>query len=228
MWFVVPAAGIGSRFNSTTPKQYTKLTKDKTILEYTIEALRATQPLTGIVVVIKKNDPYWNQLSISRVPEVYTCFGGEQRQDSVYSGLSYIAEHESNEQSWVMVHDAARPAISQDLISKLYQAVTEGHHPGGILATRLSDTIKYSNNNIVDKTVDRKHLWAAQTPQLFRLKDLIQSYHYANSHHLNITDESSAIEQFGLKPVIVESSPTNFKITSQDDLTLMQQLINFD
>ena len=118
---------------------------------------------------------------------------------------------------WILVHDAVRPLVTIELIDRLISDVTS-ESEGGLLACRLVDTIKSSDHrNRVVSTADRSQLWAAQTPQMFR-KDPLERALSMLSDRNDITDESAAIERLGMKPLLVESDASNFKITYADDV----------
>jgi 2-C-methyl-D-erythritol 4-phosphate cytidylyltransferase len=122
---------------------------------------------------------------------------------------------------WVLVHDAARPGLTVALINKLIAAVKDDP-VGGLLAMPVVDTIKRSDaHGHADHTVSREHLWAAQTPQMFKHAQLLSALQ-TGSH---VTDEASAIEALGLKPTLVEGSPRNFKVTLPHDVLLAELYI---
>lgn len=227
MWCIVPAAGIGSRFGSNLPKQYTEIVSDSSILEYTLNQLIEYPRFEGVMVALHPDDKYWKNLSISNHQKIFTCIGGQERSDSVLHALRNIRQRfNAFGNDWVMVHDAARPGINIKLLEKLYTEVILSNSDGGVLATRLVDTIKLGNqNNYVNNTVDRKNLWAAQTPQMFKLNQLIFALESAKSNGYIVTDEASAIEMQGDKSLIVESEIYNFKITTRFDLSIMQSVL---
>lgn len=226
MWCIVPAAGIGSRFGSNIPKQYSEIFQGITVLEYTLSKLIEFPRFEGIMVAIHQDDKYWNSLPISRHQKIFTCLGGSERSDSVRQALKNISNRFNiSKNEWVMVHDAARPGITKILLEKLYLEVNQSTECGGILATRIADTIKSGLNGQVVKTIDRGNLWAAQTPQMFGLNQLLIALEKAAHDGFPVTDEASAIEALGYKPVLVESNASNFKITTQLDLVIMREML---
>ncbi len=217
-WIIVPAAGIGSRMGSEIPKQYLTLGA-KTVIVHTLERLLGLPFIAGIVVVVAKTDTYWSNLAISKHPIIYSVEGGAERATSVLNGLNYLHE-KIQPQDWVLVHDAARPCVTLANIETLC-ATLSGDAVGGILATLVSDTLKQVDaKNTIVKTIDRRSLWQAQTPQLFRYKLLCDCLSQAVARGENITDEASALELFGYSPKIVEGRSDNIKITRSDDLLL--------
>ncbi len=219
-WIVVPAAGIGSRMSSEIPKQYLIL-GTKTVIEHTLERLLKFSFLAGIVVVVSKADTHWKNLAISKHPLIHAVEGGAERANSVLNGLNYLQE-KIQPQDWVLVHDAARPCVTLTNIETLCATLHEDT-VGGILALPVSDTLKQVTLNHIDmhlsisKTLDRRSLWQAQTPQLFRYKLLRDCLSQTIARHENITDEASALELCGYSPKVVEGRSDNIKITRPDD-----------
>lgn len=213
---IVPAAGIGFRMNSQIPKQYLKI-GPMTILEHTLNKLLTHPKIDKVVVVISAKDNLFNKLPIATHNKISTVFGGETRADSVLAGLNLL-----DDDDWALVHDAARPCVDQNDITRLIETVMN-LQLGGILATRISDTIKraYRNNDaIIEQSEDRAFLWGAATPQLFKAGELKSCLLQALSHHITITDEASAIEYCGGHPLLVECRRDNIKITRPEDIAL--------
>jgi 2-C-methyl-D-erythritol 4-phosphate cytidylyltransferase len=222
-WFVIPAAGIGARMGADRPKQYLML-GDKTILEHTLLRILTLPHLAGIVVPLSSEDKIWTSLTILQHPLVHTIHGGASRADSVLNGLNYLAD-KAHALDWVLVHDAARPCVTVTSIEKLCNELAQSE-TGGILAVPVSDTLKQVNDhNQIQNTVDRKPLWQAQTPQMFRYKVLRQCLTQALANNENITDESSAVELCGYLSKVVEGRNDNIKITRPDDLLLAEFIL---
>lgn len=222
-WFVVPAAGFGSRMESITPKQFIKL-KDHTILWYTLAKLNQAPSISGGVVALSKGE-YLDSETYQFSKTVLACLGGETRSESVFCALSELLKF-ADAQDWVLVHDAARPLISSELIEKMIAYFKEDE-VGGILALPVVDTVKQvdKQGNII-QTLERKQIWLAQTPQMFRLQTLIQALAFCKTHEIEVTDESSAIEAFGLTPKILKGDINNFKITFPEDLKRAELLLD--
>ncbi|MES2824550.1 MAG: 2-C-methyl-D-erythritol 4-phosphate cytidylyltransferase [Pseudomonadota bacterium] len=217
-WIIVPAAGVGSRMGSEIPKQYLTLGA-KTIIEHTLERLLGLSFVAGIVIVISENDTHWPELPISKHPLIYSVAGGAERAISVLNGLHYLYE-KIQPQDWVLVHDAARPCVTLANIETLCATLSDDA-VGGILATLVSDTLKQVDaKNTILKTIDRRSLWQAQTPQLFRYQLLCDCLSQTLVRGENITDEASAVELCGYAPKVVEGRSDNIKITRADDLLL--------
>ncbi|NIB39798.1 2-C-methyl-D-erythritol 4-phosphate cytidylyltransferase [Pseudomaricurvus alkylphenolicus] len=219
-WVVIPAAGVGARMGANKPKQYLEI-NGKTILEHTLERLLKLPDLRGVVLVLGAEDTYWQRLPAVQNPLVKTVEGGNERCDSVLNGLKSL-QNEVKPDDWVLVHDAARPCVALDDIQNLRHDIK--HHPaGGILGVPVSDTLKrVSDDSSIEATVDRSVLWQAQTPQAFRYGVLSDALSQALQKGLNITDEASAVESAGYKPLMVEGRRDNIKITRPEDLPLAE------
>lgn len=233
---VIPAAGIGSRFGSSLPKQYSRIgtkTSTQTVLEYTLQKFLELSFVQEVIVVLAPEDFYFQTLACSTHPKIKTTLGGATRAESVLAGL----EAQNEGIHWTLVHDAARPCIPNEDILKLIQFYfalsTEQQNHGAILAYPLTDTIKQSQaqynqvqNQQIKATLDRNRLWAALTPQLFPTQLLKQALSQALDQQQTITDEASAIEWFGFHPYLVEGKRENIKITHQEDLDLAHYYLN--
>ena len=217
-WAVVPAAGVGKRMNADRPKQYLPLL-DKTVIEHTLMRLLKADVFSAVAVAISEEDPYWPELDIASNEKVITAAGGKERADSVLSALKAIRTLASDD-DWVLVHDAARPCITTiDIIHIINSLKTDD--VGGILALSSHDTLKNVQGDFIVETLDRRHIWRALTPQMFRY-GLLKSALEAAEGNPAITDEASALELKGLQPKIVEGRPDNIKITRPEDLALAQ------
>ncbi len=222
-WAIVPAAGVGARMGADKPKQYLLL-NDKTILEHTLERLLQLPYLKGLVLVVNPFDEIWPTMALTKHPKVTVVEGGQERCDSVLNGL-YALETQLQPLDWVMVHDAARPCVDLRDIDQLVEELNE-HLVGGILGVPVSDTIKRLNDNYgIEDTVDRRVLWQAQTPQLFRYGVLTQSLQKALQAGEAITDEASAVESANYVPLMVEGRRDNIKITRPEDLPMAELIL---
>ena len=139
----------------------------------------------------------------------------------MWLGLRALQEFASAD-DWVLVHDAARPCVQVEDIDALISAVVPSFE-GGLLAVPITDTIKIANQDSTAKqTIDRRMLWAAQTPQLFRYSVLYTALQAVVHDLESISDESAAVEKLGLNPLIVQSAEGNIKITNSKDLQLAE------
>jgi 2-C-methyl-D-erythritol 4-phosphate cytidylyltransferase len=228
VWVIIPAAGVGKRMQLDLPKQYLKI-ENKTIIEHTLACFINYNDIAGIVVALDADDPYWKLLNIeSNSTPVYTVEGGSERPDSVMQALDYLimVEKVPND-SWVLVHDAARPCLSRCDLDALLD-IRAYSKVGGILASRVRDTMKRSlpGKKQVLMTESRTDLWHALTPQMFRLGQLKKAMQSCHERNIQMTDEASAIEVMGDQPELVEGSYNNIKITLPSDIELATCLLN--
>ena len=189
-----------------------------------IEALHQHPLITDITVVLAAEDRQFVPSVGALADEIQTVIGGDSRAQSVLNGLNALAEKYSHN-DWVVVHDAARPCLSQAGLDRLFETGLN-IDDGAILAMPVADTLKRcgSQNEIVG-TVDRQQIWAAQTPQLFRLGVLKTALESAMKQGLAITDEASAIELAGGRPKLVEGAAGNIKITWPGDLQIAESIL---
>ena len=218
-WAVVPAAGVGQRMQADRPKQYLELA-GTTVIEQTLERLLQADLFAGLMVAISSEDPYWPMLPIVRDPRVSTAPGGTERADSVLFALNRMAPTAA-ESDWVLVHDAARPCLTVSDIHLLIDKL-KNDPVGGILALPVHDTLKGVEEGRITATIDRRRIWRALTPQMFRYGALKRALEQAARKRDTVTDEASALELQGKKPAIVEGRPDNIKITRPEDLSLAQ------
>lgn len=223
---LIPAAGIGTRMQCECPKQYL-IVAGKTILEHTLAILLAHPRISQVVVALHPEDSVFRTLPVAQHPRIRTVTGGGERADSVLAGLDYLAA-QVPENSWVLVHDAARPCLHisdlNRLLAVLSEENTDGRNRGAILASPVRDTMKRgvasSGHTGIDHTVDRIQLWHALTPQFFPLHLLRTCLQQALSQQAVITDEASALEFCGYQPLLVTGRADNIKVTQPEDLAL--------
>jgi len=218
---LIPAAGSGSRMGGSIEKQYMPL-NSVPMIAHAMMVLAREPRLSKIFVVLSPTDKRWNNYAWQgweeRI-EVLRC-GGATRAETVLNGLDAIAKICAPD-DWVLVHDAARPCLPDEMLAKLLDEVADDP-VGGLLAVPVADTLKRaaadtSNGARAEATVPRAGLWQAQTPQMFRHGKLVEALRAAGS---DMTDEASAIEQLGLQPRLVESDSRNLKVTYPQDLEL--------
>jgi 2-C-methyl-D-erythritol 4-phosphate cytidylyltransferase len=215
IWFVVPAAGASRRLGGSTPKQYLPLA-GRSVIEHTLGILISHSGIAGGVVVLAPEDRDWRELPAQLRDAVSTAIGGRERCHSVLAGLQALKS--ASEDDWVVVHDAARPCLPASDLQRLIDACSSDP-VGGLLAVPVADTLKRGDGaGRVAQTVARDRLWRAQTPQMFRLGQLTRALDRAIAAGEAPGDEATAMEAAGLKPLLVEGSPLNIKITHPADL----------
>ncbi len=215
------AGGTGA-----TLKQFQRLA-GRTILERTLEALWRSGVLDGIVVAGPAAELEELRQLMARLPfadRVNVVAGGRERQESVWLGLQAVPE----DASIVVVHDGVRPLVPPSLVRRVVAAAREDG--AAIAALPVADTLKKATDQngehpYVADTVDRSRMWAAQTPQAFRRDLFAVAYEAVNQRRLHVTDDASVIEAVGGTVRLVHGDPRNIKITRQEDLDLVQDLV---
>ena len=218
---IVPAAGTGSRFGASQPKQYLDLL-GAPLIRHTLNVLCAETRIREVTVVLSPDDVVWDQHDWKNLSARLNVLrrGGETRADSVRNGLEALLATGASETDWVLVHDAARPCLSAQQLQALL--ALEDDPVGGLLAVPLADTLKRADKDErVAETIPRTDLWQAQTPQMFRVGVLRE----ALDRFPAVTDEASAIEAMGLKPRLVAAGASNLKVTYPADLALAAAIL---
>ena len=207
---IITAAGSGRRFGEA--KQFKKL-HGKPLYQYSLDTFIKSRLFDEIILVIPNSKQEKVQKEIKRKysSQVSLVIGGSDRQDSVKNAI----QNSNPNIDLVVIHDAARPFITTTLIEKYISACETSD--GAIIAMQPHDTIKFSKDNIVEKTIDRSNIWMAQTPQAFNKQKILEAYSSREFDDLIITDESSLMEKLGYKIMIVPGTGKNFKITTFDD-----------
>ncbi|MBM9604206.1 2-C-methyl-D-erythritol 4-phosphate cytidylyltransferase [Desulfopila inferna] len=217
---IIPAAGSGSRMNSHLPKQYLELS-GRPVLVHTVSAFHHSSLIDLIVVVVPADRVesttellhQWNLTGKAIVIK-----GGVRRQDSVKAGLDYL-DHDLD---IVLVHDGARPLVSEELIRRCRDAAAE--HGAAIAAIPVKDTLKRGDrSDSISATIDRSALWQAQTPQAARFPLLRRAF--AEAGDFEATDEASLLERAAIPVKLVAGSETNIKITRPEDLFMAERIL---
>ena len=199
---------------------------------HTLAAFAGVAGIAGTLVVVAAEDRFFDALQAARVTSteffltaliVANC-GGTTRATSVFNGLNQLVGLDAAPQDWVLVHDAARCLITPAQIQTLIDACLPDD-VGGLLAHPLPDTLKSEAQGRVASTIDRSDKWLAQTPQMFRIGPLLAALEAAGQAGLEVTDESSAMEAYGLKPKLVPGSAQNFKVTWPEDFALAEAVL---
>lgn len=221
---LIPAAGKGSRMAHSVKKPYLKLAQ-KPILAHTIQRFEQNSAVDAIFVIVDRDDFRECRSAVLR-PYPFTKVqelvgGGETRQRSVYNGVRAL----SADVDFVIVHDAVRPFVTDDIIfACLTAADTYG---AAVAAVPVKDTIKVANEDrFIVETPVRDQLWAVQTPQVFRKSLLEEAHQAAHAHQLTATDDASLVEQLGFPVKLVKGSYANLKITTPIDLRVAEVLIS--
>jgi len=228
---IVPAAGTGSRMKSVLPKQFLNI-DGYPLLYHTLTSLLDSQEFEKIVVATDteflSNNLFEGNIN-NEIDDILSfCSGGTNRMLSVSNALQNLQGIASGD-DWIFVHDAARVGILPSDIHSLQNYIKSYNPEGAIFSIPVVDSIKSVNKNgTIEKSINRKHYWLAQTPQCFRYKDLQSSLRQLSNEIDNTdryTDESSCMEKFGFMADVVEGSADNFKVTFPNDLNRMANII---
>ena len=217
---IVLAAGRGVRLKSRLPKALIDV-GGKPVIYYSLRVLNS-HPKVGNIIVVCNRD---NIKRIERIRKKYVfrkvrklILGGKERKDSVLNAIKAVAL----ESDYVLIHDAARPALNKGLVSACVDSAVK--YGAAIAAVRVKPTIKASKDGVwVKSTLERKQLWEAQTPQVFK-KELINRG-YRGLRDKEVTDDSMLIERLGRKVRLVTGSYSNIKITTPEDLLFIRAII---
>jgi 2-C-methyl-D-erythritol 4-phosphate cytidylyltransferase len=212
---LVVAAGRGERLGSTGPKAFV-MCGGRAMLEWSIDALKAVPEIGHIVVATPPG--------IEAPAGTSGVFGGDERSHSVRAALHHTLAGDP-----VLVHDAARPLVTPEIIRAVLAGL-DADADAAIAAARVADTVKEQVAGggpapTVARTLDRSGLWAIQTPQVFR-RDVLERA-LAQPHEIlaTATDDASLVETMGGTVRLVESARENFKITTPEDLRLADLLL---
>lgn len=217
IWYVIAAAGRSTRFGGKTPKPHLRVA-GRTLLEHSLRAFQGLRGIAGGVVVLANGDRHFERLPLMFRRRVVAVAGGPTRAASVLNGLQALITADAAD--WVLVHDAARPAVPRADVESLIRACRRDP-VGGLLATPVADTVKAADSKGRSReTLSRERLWRALTPQMFRLGELRAALESASRAGVEPTDEAAAIERAGHRPRLVEGSSLNLKVTRPADLAL--------
>lgn len=209
---VIVAAGQGLRAGGERPKQYQPLA-GKPVLRHAIEAFLGHPGIAAVQVVVGRDHQSLYREAAGELPLPSPVVGGDTRQQSVAAGLAVL---EPVEPDLVLIHDAARPFVSQMVISHVIAHLDR--HPAVVPALPITDTLKRAQGNIVVETVDRSGLWTAQTPQGFRYHLIAEAHRLAANQPVAFTDDAAIAEWAGMEVALIAGSPDNRKITTAEDL----------
>ena len=217
IYALVLAAGRGTRFGGTVPKQYLPLA-GASVLRYAVSAFTGHRRVDGVLLAIRPEDRLAYDAALTGLDLLPPVPGGAERQDSVRLGLEALAAYNP---SRVLIHDGARPLPGAALIDRVIDALDEA--PAAIPGLPLGDTIKRVADGVIVQTVNRTGLWRVQTPQGFHFDAIMEAHRAAAGKAL--TDDAAVAEAAGISPVIVAGDEENLKVTTADDLAAAERLI---
>jgi len=209
---VLAAAGSGSRFGSDIPKQFIPL-EGKPLFLHALEHFSSFFEVAVIVLPQGWEEKVETQVrSLSYRDRLILEMGGPRRQDSVYQGLNRLGE----DIEMVLVHDAARPFTSSELISSVIEQTRQ--HEACVPVLPVRDTLKEVSDGRIVRTLDREGLSLVQTPQGFEIKLLKRAFQQAIQDGFYGTDEATLVERLGSTVHVVAGESSNLKVTCKEDL----------
>ena len=211
---IIVAAGTGSRFNSSTPKQFVELA-GKPVVEHTLERFQRAASIDGIVQVLAADRIAAFDMHLDKLEKIVE--GGATRAESVLNGLNAVGDADV-----VAVHDGARPLVSVDEIDRTIAKAKETG--AACLVAPVTDTIKTISGNEIAGTLDRSRLRRALTPQVFKTEVLRRAFELGDLSEA-VTDECYLVEKLGHPIAFVEGKPRNIKITTAEDLILAEAIL---
>ncbi len=214
---LIVAAGRGTRFGGTLPKQYLALGGSR-VLRHAAGAFAGHLRINGVQVVIREEDRAIYDETVAGLGLLPPVPGGAERQDSVRLGLEALLRHEPDR---VLIHDGARPFPPAEMIDRVLDALDGA--AGAIPALPVGDTIKRVADTRIVETVDRSQLWRAQTPQGFHFPSILAAHRDAAGRVL--TDDAAVAEAAGIATVVVTGSEENLKVTTAQDLVAAERLL---
>jgi 2-C-methyl-D-erythritol 4-phosphate cytidylyltransferase len=216
---IIVAAGDSQRMEGID-KMFAPL-GGRPVLARVIDTFQNCRRIDQIIVVMNSKNIEQCRRMVAAEAEAWNklkdiCLGGKQRQDSVVEGLKRLKEGE-----WVVIHDGARPLVTAELIERGLEAAKETG--AAVAAVPVTDTIKFVNSSeIVRQTLPRQNLRAVQTPQVFRIDVIKNTYKYTTG---DVTDDAALVEKAGYKVKLYMGSYDNIKITKPDDLAVAEALL---
>ena len=220
---IILAGGKGKRMNSSISKQFIEI-KGKPIIYYTIKKFNDNKNIDNIILVLSSEEIEYFKKNILNKYDIKVdkiVVGGAERQDSVYNGLKSL---ENSETDIVLIHDGARPFISDRIIDEgIKYATIYGASAPGVMP---KDTIKIKDeNNFSLNTHNRETLVSIQTPQVFKFNEILECHRKVKIDKLVVTDDTMVVEKYGNKVYLYDGEYTNIKVTTPEDLILGEKLI---
>jgi 2-C-methyl-D-erythritol 4-phosphate cytidylyltransferase / 2-C-methyl-D-erythritol 2,4-cyclodiphosphate synthase len=217
VYALVVAAGRGSRFGGSLPKQYLPLA-GASVLRHAVRALASHPRVADVLVAIRPEDRAAFDSAVAGLRVMTPVAGGATRQESVRLGLEALAGYRPEH---VLIHDGARPFPDPELVDRIIDGLDQA--VAAIPCLPLRDTIKRAEGETICETIDRSALWRAQTPQGFHFDAILAAHRAAIGQAL--TDDAAVAEAAGLMPLMVEGSENNLKVTTPEDLAVAERLV---
>lgn len=214
---IIVAAGNSTRFGQNKNKNLFRV-NEKPIIQYSIEIFNKSEKINDIILVIKEEEKEYFEGIVKKInlnKPIKYVYGGKERKDSVYNALKETTS------DIVIIHDGARPRVKMEYIDKCLEEMEK--FKGATVAVKSKDTIKICDNEgVVIETTKRENTYLVQTPQCFDRKTLTE-LHEKFKNEDGITDDCMILEKGGYKIKIVEGDYTNIKVTTFEDLHLVEE-----
>ena len=225
---VILSGGIGSRMGLNMPKQYV-MVDEKPIISYCVKQFLDNSFTDALVIVVANDWRSFVSQHISKLyPQkpVYYAEAGETMKYSVYNGLKVIGQNGYSTEDIVLIHDAARPLVSQDLINRCYEGCREAD--GVMPVIPVKDTTYLSEDGKhIQSLLNRSHLWSGQAPEAFRFEKYYKIHEdMPREELLKINGSTELAFKAGLNCQMIEGDPMNFKITTPEDLSNFEAIIS--
>ena len=222
---LIVAAGLGERLRAGRPKALVELA-GRPLLQWSLDVLHEAEGIEKIVLAMPPGDAsgahQWS-VAVSAPPEAIFVAGGATRSESVRLALAAAGGERGSD--LVLVHDAARPLVTAELVRETLVAAGRQGVDAAIAATPVTDTVKQADGDrTVTRTLDRAGLWAVQTPQVFRRAALERALDVPQEVLAQATDDAWLVERSGGRVVVVAATPENLKVTTALDLELAELL----
>lgn len=222
---VLPAGGLGKRMGGSVPKQL-MLLGGKPVYQYSLETFLAMDEIAEVVMAVPSDwkshfEDDLKALQNKNLNKLKIVEGGAERWQSVKNGVSAL----TSAAEYVLVHDVARPFISETIVRELCKTLVE---KGACLVAKPAvDTVKIAEDGLVKTTVDRRTVWLAQTPQAARIDLLKELYGRIEEEplHFTPTDEASILEHFQVPVYIVKGESRNDKLTTPEDFEIFSKRV---
>ena len=217
---IIPAGGKGKRGGTETPKQYLRF-HGKELIVYTLEIFQKNNLVDEIIISAEQDyfsllEEIKNKFNLTKISNIVE--GGEERQDSVYNAIKEIKAEDGD---LIAVHDAARPLLPENILTKAINTAKEKGN--ALVCLKARDTL-LKGDDVVKEYVDRSEVYYAQTPQIFKYRDLMKAMKKAYDKNFIGTDESMLVKELSIDINIVEGSMLNFKVTTMTDIEMFEKL----
>lgn len=225
---IILSGGVGTRMGLSLPKQYV-LVNGKPVINYCLKTFLEND-MTDVIVIGVADE--WvdfvkdNLVKLNPTKQVYYAKPGETRQYSIYNALKVIKENGFSNEDYVLIHDAARPLVSQELINRCYEGCQEADAILPVIPVKDTTYLSEDGKHI-QSLLNRNHLWSGQAPEAFRFGKYIGIHDKMTREELlSINGSTEIAYKAGLDCQMVEGDPMNFKITTPEDLSNFEAIIN--